>query len=273
MEQHMKEQINEIVSDESKSVEERIDMMFSLRDSLSCDDESQGLKLDVQFFTSLIEMVIGENGPHVYDRELLQLYVLLAETYVGLHDYRELGDVARGVLDVIRYDVTGWEAMEDTLPRIIDAVGESVYNHALYELLLYYLRAAYQAGKLDSSFAGRARKMLKLKVLLDDSDWLDRLLDKELQKAIAGLFSSEELLNIILRPQIGHLRKDPVEYTWEWEDIYYDVESKLEERFASAPRFMGFCFTYWNAKRELLEEEYGIKWHSPSQMNPGVMFD
>ena len=77
----------------------------------------------------------------------------------------------------------------------------------------------------------------------------------------------------MLDPKIGHLRTDPVEYTREWEKIYYDVEDELDRRVANVPRQMGFCFQYWATKRELLMEKYGIDWRSPSQMNPRVMFD
>ena len=51
------------------------------------------------------------------------------------------------------------------------------------------------------------------------------------------------------------------------------MEAELERRFANAPRHMGFCFHYWSAEKELLKEKYDIEWRSPSQMNPGVMFD
>lgn len=269
----MKQRLEDIIRDPSKAVEEKIELAFAVREEFHSEDEKANLQNDVVLFSCLINMIVKENDSHVFDLELLQLYVLPAEAYVNLKDYRRVNDVARGVLDVIRYEATRWEAMEETLPRIMDAVGETIYNHALYELHLHYIRAAHRAGKLDKELAGRVRKMLKLRILLDDDDWLDRLWDKELQEAVSKLISSEDLLKIILRPQIGHLRKDPVEYTHKWENIYYDVEEQLEERFANAPRHMGFCFHYWMAKRELLETEYNITWHNPSVMNPGVMFD
>lgn len=269
----LRKQIDKIVNDDYKSIDDRIDESISLTKSLDFEDDEDALRYDEICFSCLIDMVVKENDPHIHDHVLLQLYVLLAETFVEMKAYRRLKEISRGVLDVIRYDVTPWEAMEDTLPRIIDAVGESVYNHDLYELLLYYLRVAYQTGKLDSEFTGRVRKFLKLRILLDESDWLDRLIDKDFQKALAAILTPDEYLKIILRPQIGHLKKDPVEYTWEWENIYYDMEARLEERFANAPRHLGFCFHYWSVKKEMLEEDYNIKWHTPSQMNPHVMFD
>lgn len=273
MKKGTRESIKTISCNTSLSIDERIEAILKLRENLDEDNEDERLQTDIEYYYCLIEMINEENGPHIYDLELLQLHTLIAENYVRLKDYRQLKKVANDVLNVIRYEVTSWKAMEETLPRIIDAVGESVYNHALYELLLTYLRAAFKEGKLDGSLKGRIRKMLKLRILLDDGKWLDRLLEPEFQSAIANLFSSDELLKIILRPQIGHLAVDSVEYTWEWENIYYDVEDRLNDRFANYPRQLGFCHEYWYAKRELLENEYNITWHSPCQTNPGVMFD
>ena len=35
---------------------------------------------------------------------------------------------------------------------------------------------------------------------------------------------------------------------------------------------MGFCHSYWSAKRAALARR-GIEWRSPSAMNPRVIFD
>lgn len=269
----LSQHIRKITTDDNLSIDDRIDAVFALRQEQDCTDEKDVLENDVEYFNCLIDMILKENDTYAHDPELLQLYALLAETYVELGKYRQLKDVAHGVLNIIRYNTTKWEAMEQTLPRIIDAVSESVYNHSLYELHLLYIYSALHAGKLDSNFKGRVRKLLKLRILLNENDWLEHLFDKQMQKNIIQLLSTDELLKIILHPQIGHLKKDPVEYTWEWENIYYDVEDKLNERFANAPRHMGFCFHYWSAKQELLENEYHIKWCSPAQMNPRILFD
>lgn len=274
---HLKKLVSDITADDSLSFDERIDRVFAMRRPAGCEDSeedaSENLRRDIVLYDGLIEMLLEDNGPHIHDLDLLQLYTLLAETYVELEDFRPLAVVADGVLELTRHEATPWKAMEDTFPRILDAVGESVYNHALYELYVVYIRDAYRAGELDERFKGRARKLLKLMLLLDAGDWLYYFFDKELQNAVAALFTPAELVKIMVNPAIGHLRKDPVEYTRRWEEIYYDVEDRLNERFANAPRHMGFCFHFWNAKREFLREEYNIDWQSPAQMNPHVIFD
>ena len=36
---------------------------------------------------------------------------------------------------------------------------------------------------------------------------------------------------------------------------------------------MGRCHAIWEAQARILWEEHDIKWFSPAEMNPGVMFD
>lgn len=71
-----------------------------------------------------------------------------------------------------------------------------------------------------------------------------------------------------------HLQSDPIERTPEWENNYYEVEKECDRRLGlgDTPRGMGFCFDYWSTLRQVLAER-GIKWHSPSELNPKVMFD
>lgn len=265
--------IEKITFDRSKSIEERIDEVFDMRQHLDVKDDKERLRNDVDYYDCMIRMIENEDTERVEDLARLQLYALLAETYTELEDYQPIYKLAQEVLEMIRHEDVAWEAMTETLPRIIDAVSETVYHHAEYELLLIYILMAFKTGNLTDEFKGRVRKWMKLHLLLEESDWLDFRLTKELERAMADMFTQTELFKIMLDPKIGHLRTDPVEYTWEWEKIYYDVEAELDRRLANVPRQMGFCFQYWAMKRELLMEKYGIDWRSPSQMNPRVMFD
>lgn len=265
--------IEKITFDRSKSIEERIDEVFDMRQQLDVKDDKERLRNDVDYYDCMIRMIENEDTERVEDLARLQLYALLAETYTELEDYRPIYKLAQEVLEMIRHEDVAWEAMAETLPRIIDAVAETVYHHAEYEQLLIYILMAFKTGNLTDEFKGRVRKWMKLHLLLEESDWLDFRLTKELERAMADMFTQTELFKIMLDPKIGHLRTDPVEYTREWEKIYYDVEAELDRRLANVPRQMGFCFQYWAMKRELLMEKYGIDWRSPSQMNPRVMFD
>ena len=50
------------------------------------------------------------------------------------------------------------------------------------------------------------------------------------------------------------------------------MEHKCDRRVGDEPRGMGFCFGYWSVLRQVLAER-GILWQSPTELNPGVMFD
>lgn len=65
---------------------------------------------------------------------------------------------------------------------------------------------------------------------------------------------------------------DPVQRTPQWEEIIYDVELECDERLKNKTRFMGFCYEYWSTKKAVLAKR-GIRWNSPSIMNPHVRFD
>ena len=99
----MKQRLEDIIRAPSKAVEEKIELAFAVREEFHSEDEKANLHNDVVLFSCLINMIVKENDSHVFDLELLQLYVLPAEAYVNLKDYRRVNDVARGVLDVIRY--------------------------------------------------------------------------------------------------------------------------------------------------------------------------
>ena len=88
---------------------------------------------------------------------------------------------------------------------------------------------------------------------------------RNIKYADSGDFASIE--------QRGNLKHDPIEWSAEYERIIDDVEKKVGELLSDEPRGMGFCFSYWNTKANVLSEYYGIELRSPAIMNPGVIFD
>ncbi|MDE6498379.1 MAG: hypothetical protein K2L21_06950 [Muribaculaceae bacterium] len=259
--------IRQITEDSSVSIDDRIEAVFKLMDEHGDDGK------DAMGYLALIDMIEGENAIATHVLELMQLYTLLAEACEESKEYREMEDISVRVRAVLRDERIAWDVIEATVPRIIEAMESTVYNHETYRLLLAYVHSAFINGKLGPEMKGRVRRLLKLNILLEDNSWFSHWIENDMREAIASLFTPDELLKIILNPTIGHLKADPVEYTYRWEEIYYDVEEKLNRRFDGVRRHMGFCFKLWSVKRELLKNEYGIEWRSPAQMNPRVMFD
>lgn len=266
------ERIGKIINDTGLSIESRMDAVLELRHGGEADEENDPAPADdIAVYSSLVAMLKKEDGGRV--RELMQLYTLLAETYADMDDCRPLDGVAAEVLELMREKKLSAEICRETVPRLADAIGNSVYNHALYEILLRHAVCVLGDNPDDASLKPQAGLLLKLHALLDDTGWLRRLWDKNLRSSIARMFAPEELLGILVDPKIGCLRRDPVEYTLQWEHIYYDVEEEVGRIIGDEGPYMGQCFHIWSEKRELLKKKYGIDWRSPSQMNPGVMFD
>ena len=115
----------------------------------------------------------------------------------------------------------------------------------------------------------------------DFDDYLQEHFDKNYFRQVDKWIYSFAM--IVLDPQWEHalqcwnglggmLKVDPVQATPEWENVIYDVEKEVDEELEDEPRGMGFCHSYWSAKRAALARR-GIEWSSPSAMNPRVMFD
>lgn len=260
--------IEEIINDRSLTLEERIDAATDLD-----PDGDAGSEGEIAIYGSLIRMVKSECDDHSQDLNLLHLYTLLAEAYDDVYDYRPMKNVAEGVINLLREDTISIEELELTIPRVADALRHTVYHHAVYEILLMYVKRVLKEDPESESVKQQVRQLLTLKVLIEYDRWTDREWSDDFEKAVARLFTPEELVNIIAHPRTGHLICDPVEYTRRWERIYYDVEEELDRRFKNEPRHMGLCFRIWSEKKDILKKKYGIDWHSPGEMNPRVIFD
>ena len=73
--------------------------------------------------------------------------------------------------------------------------------------------------------------------------------------------------------QTGHLKRDPIEWSADYENSIDEANKKIHSLLEKYPRGMGFCFAYWQTKKQILHENYGIEWKSPAIMNPKVLFD
>lgn len=265
--------IQKITRNNQKGIGERIEDVFHFLDEKHDSLGDTGKDMEIPAYSELIEMIKEEDTDHEFDLQYLQLLTLLAEQYVKNKDYRKLKKVAIYTLDLLRMESTAYDSLEYTIPRIADALEYSVYNHFRYEILLYFIRSAYKNGKLDEELKFEVKQILKLRLLLNDIEMPYGMFDKELVESMTKLFTPHELMDIILHPSLNTLKVDPVEYTWEWENVFYQVEDQLDLLLADVPRGMGFCHHYWRAKEDLLKDFYNIKWRSPSMMNPEVMFD
>lgn len=70
------------------------------------------------------------------------------------------------------------------------------------------------------------------------------------------------------------LRTDPQEADPEFRrkllDAIREAQSRVE---AQGVRGAGSCYAIWDETQRILEEKYGLHWHTPAEMNPNVIFD
>lgn len=68
------------------------------------------------------------------------------------------------------------------------------------------------------------------------------------------------------------LKHDPVEDTLAFQAIKNELEAKIIAKIGENSG-MGYCYLYWETKRDILKKDYGIEWRSPAELNPRVLFD
>lgn len=233
--------------------------------------QMESVQLSTEQIVEIIERLQADENAVNREIELLCGYVLLAEAYVKEKKYSYVKELAGESLQLIKNEELPVELILNALKRLVKVLEQTPYNHLLRDLLARLVMEYHNTDAEFEEYKGFAENLIKLDILLEPDPYLDK--DSDLEDILSDLFSSSELIGFIRNPLIGYLRHDRVEYTWQWEDIAEEVETQLDELLKDVPRGMGFCFRYWSEKERLLKEKYGIDWHSPAIMNPGVIFD
>lgn len=168
----------------------------------------------------------------------------------------ENASLAKELLDIAAY-LEGYDHMLNNLIAAISRMIDVLYDHPslTLKLLEFKLSVLHRIeAQHDHELAETEDVMQKISLYRHNIDCADN-----------GDFDN-------IRP-IGHLKHDPVEWTAEYESNIDEANRKIETQLDDIPRGMGFCFAYWHAKQQVLKDDYGIEWKTPSQMNPGVIFD
>ncbi len=68
---------------------------------------------------------------------------------------------------------------------------------------------------------------------------------------------------------------DPIEKNPEFLKIIKTAEEKAEYLLESEKikKEIGYCHYFWNEKRRILKNEFGVSWLTPPELNPDVCFD
>lgn len=264
------EKLTTLTGDGCKPTLGRIEEALALKEAAKPDDAVEAARVDSVTYQVLAAMLDKENADHAYDVEMLQVLTLGAEAMVAGQIERSLKDYRLLVDTLIAECTVPFDMLQLTVGRIVAALRKTVYNHDRYGVLDAFIRRAAKAvdngEEVDrDAVADMARELYRLDNLLSIHGADD--------EAILKFITEDELLEIRENPQEGYLKKDPIEYSRRWENVYYDVKDELDGLFADTPRGMGFCFEYWHAMGDLLAKKYRILWRNPHLMNPDVIFD
>lgn len=69
-------------------------------------------------------------------------------------------------------------------------------------------------------------------------------------------------------------KEDPIEYSDEYLKIELELNRLIRKQIGENEEGrLGFCHLYWETKKQILKEKFGIEWHSPVELNSGINFD
>ncbi len=183
--------------------------------------------------------------------------VLLAEENLRKQDrVWENASLAREFLALANF-LEGYDTMLDNLYTALRRMRSAISEHPRLEAEIL---------ELEQTVIHRIEALCGHE--LEASEEVDRelaLYRQNIDYADKGLFDK-----IV---QKGHLRKDPIEWSPDYENIIDEATRQTYSLLEGYPRGMGFCFAYWSTKKQVLKERYGLDWKSPSAMNPRVIFD
>ena len=172
---------------------------------------------------------------------------------------------ARGALRFLKDYMIDRETLAETHVSFADA-----YAHGCYfpEAVQCYFEAAnffeskdLSLDALSSAFFYQARFGKEL--LVD----LGQLEEK---------YGSNKILELkdIARKEVEtQIKTDPVEATDAFLKIRYQAEEATDAIVSNAKENdLPFCSLYWNTKKSVLKDNFGIEWKTPAEMNPNIRF-
>jgi tetratricopeptide (TPR) repeat protein len=189
--------------------------------------------------------------------------------------------------------ITFTYAMLDEIERLVRLFLDKEDEQGRITAWLFIADAYYSLGHylFALKYYGKALERLEQcgGSIADDEDLCDTLYDSftnmlDIYKKMDKKKAAKKLLSIIKKVmpssldaikkvRRSHLKCDPVEYTEAYMAILPELEAKIDAELGGVTKGLGFCFSYWYKKGEILKRDYGIEWDSPGVLNPHVRFD
>ena len=90
-----------------------------------------------------------------------------------------------------------------------------------------------------------------------------------------GTVKSAEEKKDRIRSLLKDMKQDPLEKYPRYAPIILAAEEQADQELRDHPLRggIGYCHIFWNRKKAILKETYGLDWKSPQELNPDIMFD
>ena len=269
--EQMIEQIKAIAADTNKSVNQRVDEIITLHQSLD-QYSHEAFQTGVAAYESARTLLLNDNYEDCHMMDLLMCDALLAKAY--MHDQRSwlIAPLAQHAYDMMLGVSTDDEESLKTMIAVIDRLCSVINSdHPRLLMKLYAMQYSFEKQRNEpntDALKDTTEQLVSLATLSACDTWY-----APLKEEIEALLGKDAVKEIEQNPYTGHLKKDPIEYSEEYEAVIDKVEEEVSNKMGNQPYAMGMCFEIWHIKQTILAEKYGIEWRTPSQMNPRVMFD
>jgi hypothetical protein len=97
----------------------------------------------------------------------------------------------------------------------------------------------------------------------------------DLPSDVTALGTIEDENDRGLKAFIDSIQRDPLEEDPAYAEILMAAEEQAERELADHPMNggIGFCHVFWDTKRMILKQKFGLDWRTPAELNPSIIFD
>lgn len=264
--------INDIVADDSRSINERIDLLITYHKSMKpYSDES--MNAAVYVYEAVRKLLLTDNYEGCYDLDLIMCNCMLAEAYSQQQKQWLVTPLATHTCDTLLGRIVDDEETRQTIVAVLSRLCYLLKGTGHARLMMKLLNMKYnfekESATPNENILNDCAEQLVMYATLSHCDtWYAPLCDE-----IDALLGKDAVREIKENPREGMLNIDPVEYSEAYEAVVDKVDAEVSEQMGEKNYSMGMCFEIWSLKKSILASKYNIEWKSPSAMNPGVMFD
>lgn len=264
--------IENIEADGNLSVNQKIEAILSLIQGLKKYSEESD-QANVPVYEAIRRILLKDNYEDCNLGDILMCNALLAEAYNRRQRQWLVAPLAQQAYEMMLGIKTDDEEALKTMIAVIDKLCYELKGggHSRLMMRLYALQYDFENQRPvpdKEALTDTASEIVTLVALTGCDTWYEPI-----KEDITALLGDAAIKEITDNPYTGHLKRDMIEYSEEYENAIDAVDAEVNKLMGDKPYGMGMCFEIWSLKKKILKANYGIEWKTPREMNPRVMFD